>query len=615
MFHYFTVYTKEEKRCHFRESLQYGESHIVNGGNLQSKCAKIEMFKPIKSLLMFLQTSGVFGTTVNMDDETPIDTEKVISHEDFGEDPLSDPLALDEDSPNCSGEATRDCEVDETAESHEEDNILFVDIDVIRNGGCETLAEEEPVPEEETVPATLDIEDGEVRSEGSDSGLGLEPNAVLNGVPVQPQKTALKRRSSTATDGAKRCRRSIQFGKVTEYLFPRTQGFMCVPTKGGCTLGMGSRHTHVRSFSLSEAAEQRRMQRLQRLQLLNPRQSSSDDTDSEDEPSENSASDPDMESYDCLQPMTSAKRRKLLKEAGVKIEPNEKNVCDVIRFSRKLCGCDCKGYCDPDTCSCSQAEIKCQVDKPDFPCGCTHDGCANRMGRVEFNSDHVRTHFIHTMMRLDLEQRQLVEQEDRLPEVIAKIPQTQYPDDLLTTTVAIDEPRIPQYYRDDIGDYPDSTSYLSQPEYPVLIPEQQENVVHLQTQEVGPVVPFAGDQQYPEDIPATTMEPPRIAHYDYRIGQYPVEESLNNANYLPQHEYPPVSVDYGEPQLLHLTPNMYEEERFPCSGDFTNASSHQITHPCTLPQASAADHLFVSLPQPAFSTAKELLDASLPFDV
>lgn len=47
-----------------------------------------------------------------------------------------------------------------------------------------------------------------------------------------------------------------------------------------------------------------------------------------------------------------------------------------------------------------------QVDRPNFPCGCTRDGCANAVGRVEFNPARVRTHYIHTILRLELENKQ-----------------------------------------------------------------------------------------------------------------------------------------------------------------------------------------------------------------
>lgn len=38
-----------------------------------------------------------------------------------------------------------------------------------------------------------------------------------------------------------------------------------------------------------------------------------------------------------------------------------------------------------------------------FPCGCSKEGCSNSTGRVEFNPIRVRTHFLHTIMKLELE--------------------------------------------------------------------------------------------------------------------------------------------------------------------------------------------------------------------
>lgn len=119
---------------------------------------------------------------------------------------------------------------------------------------------------------------------------------------------------------------------------------------------------NFRTFSLAEhAAEQRRTHR-QQLQELNPRGSSSDESDSEDEPTDNSGSELDAETNGFLQPVTTRQRRALLKAAGIrKIDTTEKDECRVIRSSREICGCNCRGYCDPDTCFCSQSGIKCQV--------------------------------------------------------------------------------------------------------------------------------------------------------------------------------------------------------------------------------------------------------------
>jgi hypothetical protein len=168
---------------------------------------------------------------------------------------------------------------------------------------------------------------------------------------------------------------------------------------------------HFRTFTLNEhAIEQRRINRLKLAgSELNPSSSSSDESKSDDEISENSLSEADSEAYGFLQPVTARQRRAILKAAGVrKIDTTEKDECRQLRLSREVCGCTCRGYCDPDTCECSLAGIKCQVDrlKPhEFPCGCNRDGCANVNGRIEFNPARVKTHFIHTIMRLELEKR------------------------------------------------------------------------------------------------------------------------------------------------------------------------------------------------------------------
>lgn len=246
--------------------------------------------------------------------------------------------------------------------------------------------------------------------------------AILEEAQKQPdiRRSNLKRKC-TDSDEAQPCkkRKGISFDSVTVYYFPRTQGFTCVPSQGGSTLGMGSTHSHVQRFSLTEhAIEQRRLHRQILQQLRSERHmsrttSSSDDSDSEEELSDASESELDLDSYYFLQPVPTRQRRALLRAAGVrKIDALEKDECRDIRTSREFCGCGCKGYCDPDTCSCSQAGIKCQVDRLNFPCGCTRDNCANSSGRIEFNPVRVRTHFIHTLMRLELEKKQKLEEEE-----------------------------------------------------------------------------------------------------------------------------------------------------------------------------------------------------------
>ncbi|KAJ8670542.1 hypothetical protein QAD02_001801 [Eretmocerus hayati] len=408
----------------------------------------------------------------------------------------------------------------------------------------------------------------EVRSDGSDSGLGSEmpgdgvcpvpgatesdsetcfldriPDDILisdkdkaesqidglaTDVPKAPSllpslrtpiKSSLKRRLATdclddvddqpgakklnADEESSKKRRNIQFDAVTVYYFPRAQGFTCVPSQGGSTLGMSATHTHAERFSLSEhAAEQRRLHRARLAQLRSERaenalkaamaassasqqlqlgasptptaqsqqhqddgetetpavtsaeevtatagaddgsieasaeveegqldvsaalqsmscavgevgigegsssEEPSDDTDDDDEDPSDEGDELDIDSYYFLQPVPTWQRRALLRAAGVRrIDTLEKDECRNIRASREHCGCSCKGYCDPESCPCSRANVKCQVDRAGFPCGCSRDGCANISGRIEFNPVRVRTHFIHTLMRLELEKK------------------------------------------------------------------------------------------------------------------------------------------------------------------------------------------------------------------
>lgn len=186
---------------------------------------------------------------------------------------------------------------------------------------------------------------------------------------------------------------------MTVFYFPRIQGFTCVPSQGGCTLGMATDHCEEKSFSLSEhTAEQKRIHRLQMLersptpssslntsslQALLPNgpplattneiaqssggddrsRSSTEESDSDEENiSDNSGSELDTESIGFLQPVSQKQRRALLKSAGVRdIASFEKNECRDIRASRELCGCRCRDYCDPESCFCSRSGIKCQV--------------------------------------------------------------------------------------------------------------------------------------------------------------------------------------------------------------------------------------------------------------
>lgn len=151
---------------------------------------------------------------------------------------------------------------------------------------------------------------------------------------------------------------------------------------------MASQHVFSKKFSLQEyASEQRRVHKQMLLRMRKQQQDqqsngarsaqpidsrdddapgssqSSDEEDSDDPDADtDSELEAELEGYYFLQPVPTRQRRVLLREAGVKkIDSLEKDECRDIRSSREFCGCSCKLYCDPDTCSCAQADIKCQV--------------------------------------------------------------------------------------------------------------------------------------------------------------------------------------------------------------------------------------------------------------
>ncbi|XP_032823321.1 uncharacterized protein LOC116949965 isoform X2 [Petromyzon marinus] len=251
-------------------------------------------------------------------------------------------------------------------------------------------------------------------SESADSGDSVNPPADTHFTPSSILHPPKRQRG-----------KSVRFGQVTVFHFARRQGFTSVPSQGGSTLGMASRHDHIAVYSLGEFARERenahqhvlrqhlKEERLNalRMQLT---QNGTQDCDRaraltvEDIPDEEvDVRAVQVDDYFFLQPLPTRKRRAMLRASGVRrIDGDEKQQLRAIRVSREECGCDCRAYCDPETCPCSQAGISCQVDRLSFPCGCTKDGCGNPGGRIEFNPVRVRTHFIHTIMRLELERKQ-----------------------------------------------------------------------------------------------------------------------------------------------------------------------------------------------------------------
>jgi len=227
-------------------------------------------------------------------------------------------------------------------------------------------------------------------------------------------KGALKSYTNN-NDAIKKHKKSVKFKGVTVFYFPRNQGGSTVPSQGGSTLGMEMNHVDEKNFTLDAHQEEKRLVHLEillrqkRYEKMYQKQQQgrlANQSDSDDSLEDISDSELEFDSWYFLQPVPVKQRRALLRESGVnKIDSSEKEECREIRLSREFCGCECSYYCDPETCLCSLNGIKCQVDRLNFPCGCYRESCNNVVGRNEFNALRVRTHFIHTIMRLELEKK------------------------------------------------------------------------------------------------------------------------------------------------------------------------------------------------------------------
>ncbi|KAG5286828.1 hypothetical protein AALO_G00019220 [Alosa alosa] len=237
--------------------------------------------------------------------------------------------------------------------------------------------------------------------------------------------SSILKRTKTA-----RMKGNVRFDSVTVFLFQRCQGFTSVPSHGGCSLGMVRRHLSCQRYSLAEHRAEQRRQRREKLQdrlreerlealkqtLLSNGTLTTEDAERltmEDITEEELAlkrvdeeEEEDEEEGYLPHSYSSKQRRRLLQRAGVLcIEREEKRQLQELRRWREDCGCHCQGFCEPLTCACSLAGIKCQMDRSSFPCGCTKDSCGNPAGRMEFNAGRVQTHYIHTLMKLELERR------------------------------------------------------------------------------------------------------------------------------------------------------------------------------------------------------------------
>lgn len=213
------------------------------------------------------------------------------------DDPLTDPLAIDDDL-NLNGFNTDGTLNNEQDDVGSVERFVFVDIEKLKSKSSEKIENEESskddsveiikeikeqpesekiIIETDSVKSTdekqndnvvaqainvvssevdTDEVDGsaslEIRSDGSDSGYaGSDTRSILelekNLATLTPGKSSLKRKSydnSLHEEQPKKVKQGINFGNVTVFYFPRCQGFGCVPTQGGSTLGMSTKHVY-----------------------------------------------------------------------------------------------------------------------------------------------------------------------------------------------------------------------------------------------------------------------------------------------------------------------------------------------------------------------------------
>lgn len=272
---------------------------------------------------------------------------------------------------------------------------------------------------DQSSPFSLTPKDSDDDISSSDSADSCDS---LNPPSSSYTPTSILRRHKPSPGGKR-----VRFDVVTVYYFPRRQGFTSVPSQGGSSLGMARHHCSIRLYTLGEFAREQEsshrhtLQQHLRQEKLNARkmkltrngtvECAQADLLTLDDVSDEDLDVDALDVDDCffLQPLPTKRRRALLRASGInRIDAREKAELRAIRLSREECGCDCRLYCDPRHCGCSQAGIKCQVDRMSFPCGCSRDGCGNMTGRIEFNPLRVRTHYLHTIMKLDSERRKIL---------------------------------------------------------------------------------------------------------------------------------------------------------------------------------------------------------------
>lgn len=217
-------------------------------------------------------------------------------------------------------------------------------------------------------------------------------------------------------------KKKVQFNKVDLYLFDRCQGHLSIPSSdneiNSITLGMDYSHFSYEKFDTQEDYfKYKRKYDLAKLdcylakttseiseefKLLDPNLDRVKTILEKREYYENNI-DEDLNVHaDIMCPILSLQERlEKLNETGFalnEIDQDESTDINLIRESRKVCGCKCKEMnmiCgeNGDLCSCFANGINCQLDRLKFPCGCSLKRCKNQFGMKRFNPKTVLDHY------------------------------------------------------------------------------------------------------------------------------------------------------------------------------------------------------------------------------
>lgn len=161
----------------------------------------------------------------------------------------------------------------------------------------------------------------------------------------------------------------VRWGEVRVWYFERHQYSCAVPSHGDVALGMADTHSHTEHTSLGR--EEAELQGVSTKHKVRRRAKDGR-----------------------LKPLTMSARLSMLRAHGVhQVDREESAAIETIQASRaEHSGCDCRGGCDPETCSCALNQIGCEVDTEGFPCRCSLGNCANPQGRKVYNRKEIDIH-------------------------------------------------------------------------------------------------------------------------------------------------------------------------------------------------------------------------------